>query len=126
TWRIAAAKTVTVLVRVAFYATGSPLGFALVALPCFGLLGRTARAVAPIVPVLLYAAGYFFYAASSIDPTGPVYYLSLMPILLGWASMGAFALHDALRSRAGLARMVPAFVCAQAIAGMVVFWPAQV
>jgi hypothetical protein len=130
TWAVAAAKSVAALVRVAFYTTGSPIGFALIALPCFGLVGQAGRgslrAVAPLLPVGVYAAAYFFYAASSIDPTGPVYYLGLMPILIGWAAMGAVALHDEVRRRTGQGRLVPALICAQALAGAAVFWPAQV
>lgn len=124
TWGVAASKSVAALVRVSFYATGSPLGFALLALPCFGVLGR--RALAPAIPAGIYAALYFFYAASSIDSTGPVYYLGLMPILVGWVAMGAVGLHDLVRDRAENRRLVPAFLAAQAAAAIVVFWPAQV
>jgi hypothetical protein len=129
---VAAAKSIAVLVRMAFYSTGCPVGLALVALPAFGLLGRRGRAVAPLVPVAVYSVAYFFYAASSIDPTGPVYYLALTPLLLAWIAMAAMDLHDAVakigreRPPPGFTRLVPALLGAQALAATVVFWPSQI
>jgi hypothetical protein len=73
--------------------------------------------------VLVVATGYFFYAGSSIDPTGPVYYLPLMPLLIAWTAMVAVDL-DA--TAAWLRRAVPTFLCAQGVAALLVFWPAQV
>ncbi len=131
-WPVAAAKSVAVLVRMAFYTTGCPVGFALAVIAAFGLLGRGSRAFAPLVPVGLYAVAYFFYAASSIDPTGPVYYLALTPLLLAWIAMAAMALHDAVVTmgreapRARLSRLLPALLCAQALAAAAIFWPSQV
>ncbi len=131
-WPVAAAKSLAVLVRMAFYTTGCPVGLALAALTAFGLIGRTGRAVAPLVPVGIYSVAYFFYAASSIDPTGPIYYLALTPLLLAWIAMAAMALHDAVvtigreRSSGRFARLVPALLCAQALAAVAIFWPAQV
>jgi hypothetical protein len=130
--QVAAAKSVTALVRMAFYATGCPVGLALLSLPVLGVLGRGGRLLAPLVPATLYAAAYFFYAASSIDPTGPVYYLALVPLLLAWIAVVAMSLHDALSNArrdapsTELRRLVPALLCAQAVAAAFVFWPAQV
>ncbi len=121
----AAAKTMTVLVRLAFYETGSPFGFALLVLPVLGLVRRSLRTLAPLVVVMVYAVGYFFYAGASIDPTGPVYYLGLTPVLLGWIAMVAVELHDLCRATA-LRRLVPAFMCAQGLAAIAVFWPAEI
>lgn len=131
TLRIAMAKTVTAFVRVAFYETGSPLGFCLLAAPFLAPRRRGIAAIAPAVPALVVGIGYFFYAASSIDPTGPVYYLALTPLLLAWAAVTAVDLHDGAgeafgASRPWARRALPAFLIAQAAAAIVVFWPAQV
>jgi hypothetical protein len=124
TWHSAVAKTLSVFVRLSFYTTGTPLALGLGILAC--LLRRSRLAIAPALPVALYVVGYFLYMGASIDSTGPVYYLSLAPVLIGWAAMGATGLHDTLRERVPLARLVPGFLCAQAVTAAVVFWPAQI
>jgi hypothetical protein len=121
----AAAKTLSALARLAFYVTGSPIGFALLALPALGVGRSPARGLAPLVPALFYVAAYFVYAGAPIDPTGPVYYLALAPLLLAWIAVVAVDLHDLCRG-AALRRLVPAMVCAQALAALVIFWPAQI
>ncbi len=121
---VAASKTFAVFVRMTFYTTGSPLGIALLTLPILGLR-RSMRSLAPGLVVATHAVLYFFYAGTPVDPTGPVYYVAMAPVLLGWLAVVAVELHDRLRSREGLGRVVPAFLVAQAIAGLLVFWPPQ-
>ncbi len=122
---VAAVKTFTVFIRVAFHATGAPIALSLLAAPILGLR-RSLRTLAPGVPLAVHALFYFFYTGTPIDLTGPVYYVAIAPILLGWLAMVALELHDRLRATPGLGRLVPAFLVAQAGAALLAFWPAQV
>jgi hypothetical protein len=121
----AAAKTLSSLVRLAFYVTGSPIGFALLALPALGLGRDRGRALAPLLPATFYFAAYFFYAAGSIDPTGPMYCLGVTPLFLAWLGVIAVDLHDRCRGTS-FRRVVPALYLAQIGAALAIFWPAQI
>ncbi len=121
---VASAKTLSAFVRVAFFLTGSPLAPGLFLLPLAGAR-RSLRAAVPLVPILVHATLYFFYAAASIAPTGPVYYLSVTPVLFAWLAIVALEAHDRLASYPSLRRAVPAALLGQAAAALVVFWPPQ-
>ena len=119
---IAAAKSLSMVVRDTFYLAGGPWLLAPVALVAFDPRApRRVWAAAPVV--LVYLTGYFFYAACSIVTTGPVYYLPLVPVLAGWIAMAATHLHGRLASAPGLGRVVPSLLVAHVVAAAVVFWP---
>ncbi len=121
---IAASKTLTVMVRIGFYAMGGPLLFGLVLGLLLGTGEGKKRLWAPAIPIGLYAAGYFLYAGSSVQTTGPVYYLALMPLLLGWIALLAVHAHDELRTALPRLRWaVPALILSQWVAALIVFWP---
>ena len=121
---VAASKTLTVMMRIAFYATGSPLLFGLLLVLLLAVHESKKQLWAPAIPIGLYAAGYFFYASSSIQTTGPVYYLALMPLLLGWIAVLAVHLHRELAPAIPrLRRAVPAIIVSQWVAALIVFWP---
>jgi hypothetical protein len=121
---IAATKTLGVLVRVAFFVTGCPVGWLLACLPLLGVSRGGARAMAPLVVIAVYVVAYFFYAASSINPTGPVYYVALAPLLIATIAASAVNLHDALRQTA-IERLIPAVLVGQSVAAILIFWPPE-
>ena len=121
---IAASKTLTVMMRIGFYAMGGPLLFGMLLSLFLAASESKKRLWAPTIPIGLYAVGYFFYAGSSIQTTGPVYYLALMPLLLGWIALLAVCAHDELRTALPrLRRAVPAIIVSQWLAALIVFWP---
>jgi len=121
----AAAKTFSALVRVAFFCTGCPIGLLVACLPLFGITSKGARGLAPLVVVAVYVTAYFFYAAPSIDTTGPVYYVALVPLLAAIIAVNAVDLFDTLRASNGWQRVVPAVLLGQGVAGILVLWPPQ-
>ena len=121
---IAASKTLTVMVRIGFYAMGGPLLFGLLLGLLLGAGKDKKRLWAPAIPIGLYAVGYFLYAGSSVHTTGPVYYVASMPLLLGWIALLAVHVHDELRTALPhLRRAVPAIMLGQWVAALIVFWP---
>jgi hypothetical protein len=122
---IASAKTLSALVRVAFFATGCPIGLLAACLPLFGIRGKGGRGMAPLVVVAIYVIAYFFYAGVSIDTTGPVYYVALAPLLLAAIATNMVDLHDALRDVSRLRRLVPAMLIGQSVAAVIVLWPPE-
>jgi hypothetical protein len=121
---MAATKTLAALVRVAFFVTGCPVGWLFACLPLFGVSRNGARAMAPLVVVAVYVLAYFFYAASSINPTGPVYYVALAPVLIAAIATSAVDLHDWLR-QTGKERLIAALLVGQGIAALLIFWPPE-
>jgi hypothetical protein len=119
---LAVTKTLAVLVRLAFYTTGSPIVLVLAAMG-FGAGRPRGRAFwAPAVLVGLYGLAYFFYAGLSIG-AAPFYYDALLPVLAAWLAVVSVAAHDRLRQQVTARRIVPAFLIAQTIAALLVFWP---
>lgn len=120
---IAAAKTLTNLVRVAFYSTGTPFAPLALAIALLIRLPRRARLLGPVAPVLVYVVAYFVYAGAPIVTSGPVYYVALVPVLNAWMALALVAAYDRFTVPSGFKRLVVAFVPAQALAGMAIFWP---
>jgi len=121
---IASAKTLAALVRVAFFVTGCPVGWLFACLPLFGISRTSARGMTPLVVIAVYVIAYFFYAASSINPTGPVYYVALAPLLIASIATHAVDLYDALR-QGGKERLIPALLIGQSAAAILIFWPPE-
>jgi hypothetical protein len=121
---MAATKTLAALVRVSFFVTGCPVGWLFACLPLLGISRKGARAMAPLVVVAVYVASYFFYAASSITPTGPVYYVALAPLLIALIATYAVELFDWLR-QTGKERLIPAVLIGQGVAALLIFWPPE-
>jgi hypothetical protein len=111
-------------VRVSFFVTGCPVGWLFTCLPLFDVSRNGARAMAPLVVVAVYVVAYFFYAASSINPTGPVYYVALAPVLIAIIATNALDLFDRLR-QTGKERLVPALLVGQSVAALLIFWPPE-
>jgi hypothetical protein len=125
---MATIKTLTVWLRVAFYTTGAPYALLLVILPFpdpVGSMGTERRGRTPAVIVLVYAVAYFLYPGASILTTGPIYYDAIMPVMAGWIALSALTWHERVRSRPWGRGLVPAFLLAQAVAALVVFWPPE-
>jgi hypothetical protein len=120
---IAAAKTLTNLVRMAFYSTGTPFVLLALAITLLVRLPRRARLLGPVAPVLVYVVGYFLYAGAPIVTSGPVYYVALVPVLNAWIALALVAAYDRFTVPTGLRRLIVAFVPAQVLAGLVIFWP---
>jgi hypothetical protein len=101
--------------RGSFWMFGWPLG----ALPM--LLCRGRRALALAAPIALSLGGYFFYFANSVHDTGPVYYLSLLPLGAVLAARGI----EVACARAGDAAIASALAALAVSAGLL-FWPREV
>ena len=124
---VAAAKTVVSAVRLAFWTTGTPLPWLALAVAAVGASPRRRQLAAPAVVAVVYALAYALYASAGVMTTGPLYYVPLLPVLIGWLALGAVVLHDRLRERAGaLARLVPAALVAQTLVACGTFWPSEV
>jgi hypothetical protein len=122
---IATAKTLASATRESMFLGGSPLLLAALALA--SLAGARSRALWAAAPVaLVYHVAYFIYVAPPIATAGPVYFVPLAPVLLGWIAIAAIALHDRLAAWQAGTRVVPAALAAHAVAVALLFWPSAV
>ena len=119
---MAAAKTLSNTLRMAFYAFGGPWLWAL--LPAaFALGAERAPLRAGAAIAALYVAVYFFYASTPIAMTGPVYFEPLMPVVATMTALAAVAVHNRIAMSTGFGAAVPAFAVAHLVAAALVFWP---
>ena len=121
---VAAAKMFPIALRLGFYSTGSPVILLALATPLLGVARvPKPRLVVPLTLALAYFTGYFFYASTCIDTTGPVYYVALVPVIACALASGLVALRDTAPTQ--LTGFIPgAVVCILGVAA-VTFWPPE-
>jgi hypothetical protein len=122
--RAAAAKMFSILARCGLFLSGNPMLLLLLAAPLFGVrAAKRAWITIPAVIVTVYFVCYFFYASTPIAPTGPVYFVPLVPVFAFWLAASAIALHD----RLGEARpwAVGGGMAVALLAGLLLFWPSE-
>jgi hypothetical protein len=123
----AAANELAVWGLLTFFVSGSPCVFPLLAHGTFADGSRRRRLVAAaLLMCVVYTLAYFFYCGASLTQTGPVYFDALVPVIAGGVGVAAVDLHDAAKKTAAWRRLVPSVLVAQTIAGLIVFWPAQI
>jgi hypothetical protein len=121
----AASKTIANVVRVTVFLSGSVILVAIASMGAFFAQASRAKTIQRVAALLIviYFGAYFIYCAPPISPVGPIYFVSIAPVICILVATGVLSLRDVARPLAPDSMWLPKALLALMAVAIFTFWP---